>query len=64
MLAGYQEITPLDPAELEALRGLVAMRIAQRILMAERLSAARPENAPYLRRNVRSSYGQLTNLYA
>lgn len=62
LLAGYQEHLPLTPAERTLLPGLVAMRLAQRILMAEWLSSARPSNAGYLRRNLTTSYQQLANL--
>ena len=62
IVSGYQSVCPLTQAELELLPGLVAMRLTQRILMAEWLSASMPSNAEYLRRNVVSSSRQLTNL--
>ena len=62
MLDGYQAVQPLKPAELDLLPGLVAMRLAQRILLAEWLSASMPSNADYLGRNLTTSYQQLANL--
>ena len=62
MIDGYRSVIELTPVELEVLPGLVAMRIAQRILMAELLSASMSDNADYLRRNVDLSYRQLANL--
>lgn len=62
LLAGYQSRLPLTTIERRLLPGLVAMRLAQRILMAEWLSSSRPSNADYLRRNLSTSYQQLANL--
>ena len=62
LLAGYRDRLQLIHAETDLLPGLVAMRVAQRILLAEWLGSQRPANADYLRRNLTSSYQQLANL--
>jgi hydroxylysine kinase len=62
MLVGYQSVLPLTATEEAMLPGLVAMRLAQRILLALWLSSSRPSNADYLRRNLATSYRQLANL--
>ena len=62
MIDGYREECAMTDAESGLIRGLVSMRIAQRLLMALHLSAAMPENAEYLSRNVEWSAAQLSNL--
>ncbi|MDX1888030.1 phosphotransferase [Mycolicibacterium sp. 050158] len=62
MIDGYREECAMTDAESELIRGMVAMRVAQRLLMALHLSAAMPENAEYLSRNVEWSAAQLSNL--
>ncbi|WP_294567695.1 phosphotransferase [uncultured Arthrobacter sp.] len=62
IIAGYISVNPLTPLEHRMLPGLVAMRIAQRILLAEKLSASLTNNTDYLRRNLELSYQQLRNL--
>ncbi|TFI40131.1 hypothetical protein E4P29_25730 [Rhodococcus sp. 1R11] len=62
MIAGYREVCVMTDSESELIRGLVSMRITQRLLMALHLSEAMPHNAEYLSRNIGWSAAQLSNL--
>lgn len=62
MLRGYESVLSLTGLERELLPGMVALRIGQRALMAEKLSSEMSDNTAYLRRNVELSYRQLANL--
>ena len=50
-VGAYQAALPLDPAELDALYDLVAMRMATSVLISEWRAGRYPENADYILRN-------------
>jgi hydroxylysine kinase len=62
LAAGYRDVVSLSDDEVALLPHLVLARLAQRLLLASWLAAARPENSGYTTRNLEATWRQFMNL--
>ncbi|CAN5539244.1 phosphotransferase [soil metagenome] len=62
LASGYRELVELSDAEAGLLPHLVLGRLAQRVLLASWLAAARPENSEYTARNLEATWRRFVSL--
>lgn len=62
LASGYRDLVHLSDAESVLVPQLVLGRLAQRIVLASWLAAARPENSEYTSRNLEATWRQLVSL--
>jgi len=62
LIAGYQAVTPLSPAELGLLPDLILGRIVARIIISEWRAARFPDNRRYVLRNTPGAWEHLHRL--